>query len=207
MTADTRSEIGHFEFDWPRFTEWRTKCVSLVGPIAEAVPAHRALIERFSSLAASVSAFELGLSTLRGLRDDLAAGMLDRVADQIEAEVAADLMTQAETLLGEGAAGRHNHIPAGVLAGAVLERGLRSMCEARRPPIPIRDRNGPLKVVVLIEALKSAGAYNELVAKQLRAWTGIRNACAHGEWDAVTRDQVQQLVEGARDFVARHLGS
>ncbi len=41
---------------------------------------------------------------------------------QFEAEIAADYMGQAEELLNEGSSGKYDHVPAAVLAGAVLEK-------------------------------------------------------------------------------------
>ena len=85
---------------------------------------------------------EWGISTLRAIKDDFDTGYLDNLLLQIEAEMAADYMGQAEELLKEGSSGRYDHVPAAVLAGAVLEKGLRKICDVQLPPIPTKGLMG-----------------------------------------------------------------
>jgi hypothetical protein len=54
---------------------------------------------------------------LEALREDLEKGFLDELVLRVEAEVAANYMSQAEDLLGEGVPGKFDHVPAAVLAG------------------------------------------------------------------------------------------
>jgi hypothetical protein len=66
--------------------------------------------------------------------------------------------------LGEGIPGKFDHIPAAVLAGAVLEKALRGLCQKCNPPIPIfKNTNEPLQLNALIDALKRADMFNELM--------------------------------------------
>jgi hypothetical protein len=142
---------------------------------------------------------------LRGISDDFDGGFLDDLARTIEASIAGDYMGQAEQLLADGQAGTYDHVPAAVLAGAVLENALRSLCERHTPPIPVVLPNGKAKMLnSLIDDLKKADAYNETKAKQLRAWAGIRNHAAHGEFDQFDRNQVQGMITGIKDFLAEY---
>ena len=53
--------------------------------------------------------------------------------------------------------------------------------------------------------LKKAGVFNELRAKQLRAWADVRNNAAHGEFDQFQRADVEQMIQGISNFLADYL--
>jgi len=140
---------------------------------------------------------------LQALKGDLERGFLDRLILRVQAEVTADYLGMAEGLLGDGPRGANDHVPAAVLSGAILERSLREACGRQNPAIPTLKPNGePKAMSALIEDLKAAGVFHEVLAKQLRAWAGIRNAAAHGHFDEFTRDQVELMVKGIGQFLA-----
>jgi len=146
------------------------------------------------------------VSLLRGVKDDFEKGFLDDMVGAIEAEIASDYMGQAEHLLAEGQRGRSDHVPAAVLAGAVLEKALRTLCCQQQPPIPLKNTNGGFKTLgPLIDEVKKAGALNEAKAKQLRAWAGIRNLAAHGEFTQFKRTDVEAMISGINSFLADYL--
>jgi hypothetical protein len=131
---------------------------------------------------------------------------LQNLASEIESEITADYMGQAENLLKEGSPGKYDHVPAAVLAGAVLEKSLKTICSQLSPPEHINTQNGsPLKLNALIDALKKRDVYNELTAKQLRAWADIRNQAAHGNFEEFTKDQVGFMVSGITNFLIQYL--
>ena len=66
-----------------------------------------------------------------------------------------------------------------------------------RPPNPLNP---------LIDPLKKAGVYNEMKAKQLRAWVDIRNHAAHGEFSESKRADVEQMIQGINTFLADYMG-
>jgi len=141
-----------------------------------------------------------------GLKSDYEAGLLRSIAEMIEANVTADYLEQAERLLKVNKIGNYNHVPAAVLAGAVLEDSLRRLCVRQTPPISTNKPGGQLKTLnVFIEDLKNAGLFNELKAKQLRAWADIRNAAAHGRFDEFTRADVEQMVPAIHSFLADYM--
>src|SRR5690606_2945274 len=143
---------------------------------------------------------------LKAIREDLESDHLNDIASEIEAELSADYMGQAERLLTEGHSGKYDHIPAAVLAGAVIEKALRTICSQLSPPEPIlNDDGGWLKLSALIDALKKRGVYNELTAKQLRAWAAVRNHAAHGNFDEFDRMQVESMIKGIGIFLSQHL--
>jgi uncharacterized protein YutE (UPF0331/DUF86 family) len=57
----------------------------------------------------------------------------------------------------------------------------------------------------LIDELKRNGIFNELKAKQLRAWADIRNKAAHGDFEQFNRSDVKMMLSGVENFLADYL--
>jgi len=147
------------------------------------------------------------LAKMRSMKEDFEGGFLDDIGWQVESEIAADYMGQAERLLAEGQPGKYDHVPAAVLAGAVLEKALRTLCEGHEPRIQTTKANGEPKTMnPMIDDLKKAEVYNEMKAKQLRAWAAVRNHAAHGEFDQFTRGDVEDMISGVNRFLGDELG-
>jgi hypothetical protein len=193
------------EVDLSAFIEWRTKSQTLLDQIIPKQSVHRATVETFNKLKNTPNSLQSGVSFLKSIRDDLQTGFLDSLASEIESEVAADLLGQAARLFEETPQ-EITHVAAAVLAGAVLEKGLRSLCEQLTPPEPTNGAAGqPLTMNPLIDALKRRGLLNEVSASQLRAWAAIRNSAAHGRTDQFTREQAHAMMSGVITFLAQHL--
>jgi hypothetical protein len=187
---------------------WNVNYLSLLDQIISPRSAHRNLLEEKRERVAHFSStLNTRISRLKGLKDDFQKGFLGDLGLEIEAAIVADYMGQAEQLLAEGQSGKYDHVPAAVLAGAVLEKSLRTLCDKQSPPIPtVNNNNGkPLTLTPLIEALKKNNVFNELTAKQLRAWTDIRNSAAHGNFDEFNRSQVDLMIQGINNFLALHM--
>lgn len=145
------------------------------------------------------------IAYVKALDESYRAGIFDSVVQAIEAEVTTDYMTQAENLLTRAGSGQFAHVPAAVLAGAVLEDKLRRLCLRQNPPISMRRGNNQQKALNdFIDDLKRVGIYTEVKAKQLRAWADIRNAAAHGEFDKFSRADVELMLSGLQTFLAEH---
>ncbi len=197
---------GYKKVDTERFIEWRTKAATLLALVVPKGHVHRQAVEDLTKLQESHQLLQQSVSLLRGVRDDLDKGFLDDMAGAIEAEIASDYMGQAEELLAEGQRGKFDHVPAAVLAGAVLEKALRTLCIQQQPPIPLKTPKGDSKTLgPLVDDLKKAGVFNEAKAKQLRAWAAIRNLAAHGEFTQFKRTDVEGMVSGINTFLADYL--
>ena len=189
-----------------RTAGWKANFASLLSQVLPPKSCHRWLVAEMMTQTITVDWFRRHVTILRALRDDFAGDFLGDLGSQIEAEVASDYMGQAERLLTEGQAGRYDHVPAAVLAGAVLEKAFRTLCGKQASPIATTDGKGrPLMMNGLIDALKKGGAFNEARAKQLRAWAAVRNHAAHGEFDEFSRSDVEQMVQGVSAFLASRL--
>ncbi len=139
------------------------------------------------------------------LKRDYEAGRFDSLPELIATNVASDYLGQAEELLQEGQSGKYDHVPAAVLTGAVLENALRRICQRQNPAIAILKPNGEPKMLNgLIDDIKKANVFNEPKAKQLRAWTDIRNAAAHGEFQQFTRSDVELMLAGVQKFLVEY---
>jgi len=194
-----------FHLDEDSFHRWRANCSTLLCLVIPSGHTHRQFAMNVARYGPDLAFLRRSLATLAAIRDDLQAGLLDDVADQIQAEIASNYMGQAERLLVEGQPGRLDHVPAAVLAGAVLEKSLRDLCARQNPLVPIVNAKGDLLAMnALIDALRKAGMFNELKAKQLRAWADIRNKAAHGEFDAFARADVETMIQGVQQFLAEN---
>lgn len=194
------------KIDWPMFVEWRTNCVTLLDQIIPKNCAHRPTVDGFSALTNTKGHLEFGISFLKSIKDDFEGGFLENLTLEIETELTADFMGQAENLLIEGTAGKYDHVPAAVLAGAVLEKSLKTMCYQLSPVEPIiNDRGAHLKMNALIDSLKKRKVFNELRAKELRTWADIRNNAAHGNFEEFNKNQVEAMISGINSFLMQFL--
>ncbi len=204
---DEASKVRHhYRVDWQRFVEWRTKVASLLSNIVPENNVNHRQVINFPSLDNRKDRLEYGISLLKGIKQDFETGFLDDLPNQIEGEIAVDYMAQAENLLEEGHRGKFNHVPAAVLAGAVLEKVLRTLATRQRPQVPTTEQKGrPVRLNALIDSHRKTGTYNEAMAKQLRAWADIRNHAAHGEFEQFSRSDVELMIKGINAFLANYL--
>jgi hypothetical protein len=85
---------------------------------------------------------------------------------------------------------------AGVIAGVVLERHLKQLCDKYGVAISERDTLGQLS-----EKLKSH--YPDLVEhRRVQFLSEIRASCAHDKQSTPTEDRVSQLITGTQGFIA-----
>jgi hypothetical protein len=187
--------------------KWKINCISLLNQCLPKDGIHQELINKLRRIEESDKyTLEICISSLKAIKEDFEQGFLGDLALQIESEIAADYMGQAEQLLAEGTTGKYDHVPAAVLSGAVLEKALRTLCDKQTPPISTIKNNGESKTLnPLIEDLKKANVFNEPKAKQLKSWADIRNKAAHGEFEEFKRDDVELMIKGIKNFLADYM--
>ena len=148
------------------------------------------------------SSFRRIFGTLKGLKADYESGILHETSQLIELNVNSDYLGQAEQLLRDDEI-EYIDAAAAVIAGAVLEKALRSLCNHRDPPIPTEKPNGKRKTLgSLIDDLHDVKEFNTPMATKLKSYAQIRNAAAHGEFDTFTRKDVESMIPGINDFLA-----
>jgi hypothetical protein len=129
---------------------------------------------------------------LEAARADYLQGFMTDHRLLISAEVFSDLLVQAEVLLD------HDYKDAAaVIIRAVLEDGIRRLCEAHKVEAGKRDT-----IQQLNERLYKEHAYTALVHKEIIAKAEIGNCAAHGRVDQYKKDDVAAFLE----FVLRFLG-
>lgn len=190
--------------DRVKFGEWETRIKILARRILEPSEYQRVLDDiQISKEKLNVATVEDILGILAGLKTAYESGSLDDLAERIEAIVAFDFMGQAEQLL-EGEGSDYDHIPAAVLVGAVLENGLRRLCERQSPPIETKRANGTHKRLnSLIDELQGK-VFKPAKADLLRSWAKTRNSAAHGQIDQVKRGEVEDMIDGIKKILAEH---
>ncbi|MDH6060852.1 DUF4145 domain-containing protein [Chrysosporum bergii ANA360D] len=205
--------LGCYTNNYQPFMALQAKCITLFSKILPPNHPNWNLIEelRQSDEGNKVdwiyrAKLNRAIGYLKAIKSDFEQGFLGDLAIEIESEIAADYMGQAEQLLAEGTSGKYDHVPAAVLSGAVLEKALKTLCDKQTPPIAtINAKGSPLTLNPLIDDLKKAGVFNELTAKQLRAWADIRNQAAHGEFEQFTRSDVELMIKGIGSFLANYM--
>ncbi len=142
-------------------------------------------------------------SVFRSAKEQFEGGYLFDVQNLVHAEVFSNELEQAEHFLNN-----KYDVAAAVTVGVVLETTIKKLCTLQSPPIDLHGSNDKgKKTDTLITDLKTAGVYNEAVAKQLRAWMNVRNDAAHGtrgngEFD---EGEIRRMIDGVQDFVAKHM--
>jgi len=193
---------GYVAVDEVAFEAWKQKCIDLLSQvISRGHPSFhliRSLQGRYWP-SASQQQLNVMVGRIGAVRDGLESGFFDDLSAVVRAEIAGDYMAQAEVLMAE-----EYHVPAAVLAGAVLEDALRKLCDEKS--IATSKPNGERKTVnPMNDDLAKAKVYNTAQAHEIRAWASIRNDCAHGDGGKVKPEDVGRMIQGVRAFVADYL--
>ncbi|MCJ0764163.1 hypothetical protein [Variovorax terrae] len=144
------------------------------------------------ALATNGEADKVGKLTaiLVALLIDVKAGVVNKVADAVRAEVFDDFLDQAEHYL-QG----NKTAQAGVIAGVVFEDTIRKACEKRQIP-----QKG-VELEQLISTLVKTGVLIEIKAKRARAAAGVRTKATHAQWDEFGRDDVAAAIKLTRELI------
>jgi hypothetical protein len=144
---------------------------------------------------AFTSHVEVGLGILKAVREDVEGGYLLDVKVLLAAEVFTDFLEIAKHLIDMG-----YKDPAAFLTTAVLENGLKRMCE--RAGISVRAKED---LASLNAKLADREVYSRLVQKKVQVWVDIRNKADHGEFDQYTLNDVKELHRGVSEFLSQRL--
>jgi hypothetical protein len=135
------------------------------------------------------------------VRAELEGGWFATTKGLVSAEIFADFIEMATFLVAE------KYKDAGaVIVGSVLEEHLRQLCLKNGIEVSF-EKNG---VVVQKKAdrlngdLAGAQVYNKLEQKSVTAWLDLRNKAAHGKYDEYGQQQVELMLQGVTDFMARN---
>ena len=122
-------------------------------------------------------------------KNDYEKGYLSSIETLIQAEVFETQLEQSQELLDS------NYILASaVIAGIVLETGIREICT--------RENIDHGKLDRMNADLAKKGIYNKLQQKRITALADIRNSAAHGKKDEFTKDDVANMIREVAQFLA-----
>lgn len=120
------------------------------------------------------------------------------VEEIVHADLFDDFLDMANELLSKGFIG-----PAAVLSGTVLEEQLRKL--AKKHDVSTVDEKGRAKSVdALGVELRKSDAITEVQRKSVTAWYAQRTEGAHGRPENLDVGEVERMIDGIRDFVARY---
>jgi hypothetical protein len=186
--GDTRAFL-----DASDLLNWKVKARHLISSVCGQESQHFRLFldtEKYRPMhSTNYDLFKEMKAVLLAAKEDYEGGFLNKLRNLIQAEVFDTQLEQAEELLIAG-----YEMAAAVVAGVVLETNVRQMCV---------DRGiGTGKLDKMNADLAKAGAYNSLVQKRVTALAGIRNAAAHGETTAFSKDDVKGMIQEIQRFLA-----
>ncbi len=180
--------------DGQESSQWGVSCLNVLTRIFGKDSDH---YQKFNSLFPELhdwTSVRNGVGIMRAAKDDYENGYLFDVRVLIQAEVFDDFLEQAQHLFDAGF-----YAPAAVVAGSVLEDGLRKLCVRNRVSLPAKP-----KLDTMNADLAKAGVYNLLVQKQITALADLRNNAAHGRWTEFTDKDVGQMLIQVRAFMTTH---
>lgn len=181
--------------DTAKLIEWSIKVKHLISISCSAKSEHYRAFEQaygFIATANSHDAFLTLGAIFKAAKDDFENGYITSIQAIVQAEVFSSELDQSRELLKGG-----YRTAAAVVAGVVLETGLRELCTA----------NGiaPSKLNSMNVELTKAGVYTLLIQKRITALADIRNNAAHGHPDQFTEGDVADMIRQVEGFLADYL--
>ncbi len=176
----------------------RTRSLNLIGKACGQNSDHRKSLERIAitqNADHSPSMLPQCLGVIKAARDDFEGNLLIDLKALVQAEVLGDFLDQADALIAGG-----YHHPAASLAGAILEDGLRKLCDLKGISYPTKT-----KIDALNADLARAGVYDKLIQKQITALADVRNKADHGEFDKFKPEDTEHMVTWVKRFLADYL--
>ena len=179
------------------FNVWRVRCLDylkrLLNPESEYVPGFKEAT-KYGGNGPYLSMVVTGIGLLEVLKQDVNSGYMQSYRQLVEADLLGGLMGQAEHLLEMGYL-----VAAAAVAGAGLQQHLEEL--AKRHGLKVQNRE---TLDSLADKLLQANVLDGIVRRQLSLFAGVRNAADHGQTDELTKENVDSMVRGAVDFLAKH---
>ena len=129
---------------------------------------------------------------------DLKAGYTTTFEELIHSDIFSDFLEMAEYLVSNG-----YKDASAVIAGSTLESHIKLLCDKFKINI-LNDKGKSKKTDLLNAELVKATAYNQLEQKSITAWLGLRNDAAHGNYNKYDKKQVENLIDGIKNFIVRN---
>jgi len=183
------------QVDSELLSEWIVKASNLLTKSCGAESEHfKAFIraEKVVSFDTTFSLYKRVKSVFRAAKEDFEGGYLASVKSLVQAEVFDNELDQARELLSSG-----YQVASAVIAGVVLETGLRELCDRHS------IAHGPIDK--MNAELAKLGIYTKLQQKRITALADIRNSAAHGKPDQFNADDVKMMLRDVEHFLSQYL--
>ena len=135
----------------------------------------------------------------------------NQVANDLGSDVIGDLYASGEYRRAMAAVEiRHAlfHITGAAHVGSRAVSGNHRVQDAtvNREAIPVSDpaTTKPKAAGNLNAELAGKKAYSKIDEKMVTSWQGLRNSAAHGKYDEYSKEQIQLMLEGVGNFLARN---
>jgi len=174
--------------------QWRTSSLSFLEAILTPSSVHYREFEERCKWSQRDQA-ERGLAILKAVREDIAGGYLTKASTLITADLFSDFLDMAEHLLDNS-----YKDPTASLVGAVLEDGLRRICENNGLTVKSDDNISSLN-----KKLADKEVYNRLQQREIEAWNKLRDYADHGHFDEYDADKVKSMLAEVRKFLSSYL--
>lgn len=199
--SKTRSS-GDFGDGWKidsdAFLAWRVKAKNIILQVCGEKSQHFIEFTQSEKVSGLGDGYHSALKRTRAVfsaaKDDFEGGYLTSIKSLVQAEVFDSELEQAEELLASG-----YHVAAAVIAGVVLETGLRELCDRNTIPHAKLDK--------MNADLAKKGAYNKLQQKRITALADIRNSAAHGKPEEFSVEDVRAMIKEVGQFLALNLSA
>jgi hypothetical protein len=189
-----RGVVAPDRVDIALFQQWRTSSLAFLNSIFNKDSIHYQEYAERCKITQYYDAVH-GLAILKAAKYDIESGYLQKLESLVSANVFSDFLEMAEYLLSNG-----YKDPSASLIGAVLEDGLRRICNNNGIPIKSRE-----DISSLNSKLAAKSIYNPLQQKQIQVWNDVRNNSDHGKFDQYKIDDVQEMLTGVRKFLTNYL--
>jgi uncharacterized protein YozE (UPF0346 family) len=193
-TSPGHNVIGDDRIDISLASQWFASALNIIERIFGKESNYFESISRYNSEYPVFSDFSMALGVFKAVREDYEAGSIFDLRKLIEAELFDDFLEQSHALLEVG-----YYQPAAVIAGSVLEDGLRKLCIREDIDLPKKP-----KLDGMNSDLAKKGIYPKLTQKKITALADIRNSAAHGNWNDFTKDDVTDLIRWTRNFMEQN---
>lgn len=131
------------------------------------------------------------VSLLENLMEDIEAGMIASIIDQVRAETFDDFLDHADKYHKEG------RKESGVIAGVVFEDTIRRM--GKNKDIPATTLEDIINALVKIDVI------SKVKAKRAKASADVRTQATHAKWDEFELSDVKATIDFTRELISTHL--
>jgi hypothetical protein len=189
LRSSSLSPGRNYGVDTKLSTEWGILCLNLISSTFTKDSDHYQKFDQYFGDCEKFDAIQKCVGVLQAAKSDYQNGYLNKVRTLIEGEVFDDFLEQAEHLLSQS-----YFTASAVIAGSVLEDGLRKLCVNYGIALSAKP-----KLDTMNAELAKAGVYNLLKQKQITALADLRNKAAHGQ-GGFTKEDVESMIKDVRRF-------